>query len=275
MACRNYENTREQIDKIKGIKPTASVDFVHLDLESLQSVKNCANEVLIKYSRLDCLICNAGIFGAGFALTEDNYERTFQVNHLAQFYLILLLKPLLMATPFSKIVILSSESHRGSLLDAENISEDYLSPKTARNFLAFLAYNDTKLCNCVIATEIHKRWSREKVSCNSVHPGNLISTGLSRHWWFYRVLFSLVRPFTKSLQQGATTTVWAATAEELVGVSGQYLNNCWLCTPSVKVHDDQLGQRLWSLSVAMIEKVVGHIPGISGNTNDLKDIPVY
>ena len=35
------------------------------------------------------------------------------------------------------------------------------------------------------------------VSC--LHPGNMVSSSLSRHWWLWRLLFAAVRPFTKSL----------------------------------------------------------------------------
>lgn len=83
----------------------------------------------------------------------------------------------------------------------ENICEEYLSPRVASNFVAFLAYGDTKLCDAILATEIDRRWGHEGIICNSVHPGNMISTEISRNWWFYRLLFFIVRPFTKSLVQ--------------------------------------------------------------------------
>ncbi|XP_021949704.1 WW domain-containing oxidoreductase [Folsomia candida] len=260
LACRSSSRANEAIEEIKAIKATAIVEFVKLDLESLTSVKTCANEVLIKFRTLDYLICNAGVFGAPFKLTEDNYERTFQVNVLSHFYLILLCKPLLISTKGSRIIILSSESHRSSLMTPENICEEYLSPRVASNFVAFLAYGDTKLCDAILATEIDRRWGHEGIICNSVHPGNMISTEISRNWWFYRLLFFIVRPFTKSLQQGAATTVWGATAEELNDVSGQYLNNCWLCAPTEKVTNRDMGESLWSMSIAMIERVMGVLP---------------
>jgi WW domain-containing oxidoreductase len=68
-------------------------------------------------------------------------------------------------------------------------------------------------------------------------------------------------------QQAASTSVWAATAEELNGVSGQYLNNCWLCAPTEKVNNLELGKALWSICISMIERVVGRIPDNSQSTN--------
>jgi len=62
-----------------------------------------------------------------------------------------------------------------------------------------MAYNDSKLCNVLFAFELSRRWSIHGVTVNALHPGNMVATDLSRNWWFYRWLFYLVRPFTKSL----------------------------------------------------------------------------
>lgn len=83
---------------------------MHLDLCSLNSVLDAANYVKSKYTKLDILILNAGVFGLPYCRTTDGFETTFQVNHLSQFYLTLLLKPLLKSG--SRVVIVSSESHR-------------------------------------------------------------------------------------------------------------------------------------------------------------------
>lgn len=56
------------------------------------------------------LILNAGVFGLPYCRTADGFETTFQVNHLSQMYLTLLLKPLLKSG--SRVVVVSSESHR-------------------------------------------------------------------------------------------------------------------------------------------------------------------
>lgn len=100
---------------------------------------------------------------------------------------------------FINYILIFLNSCRFSWLTPENLTEEYLSPLTAKHFVPFMAYNDTKLCNTVIANELDRRWSREEISCNSVHPGNMVSTDISRHWWFYKLLFFLVRPYTKSL----------------------------------------------------------------------------
>lgn len=93
---------------------------------------------------LDYLICNAGVFGAPFKLTEDNYERTFQVNVLSHFYLILLCKPLLISTKGSRIIILSSESHRyeNHILPLTRITFSLTCPLISYS-LAQIVFDDT------------------------------------------------------------------------------------------------------------------------------------
>lgn len=44
-----------------------------------------------------------------------------------------------------------------------------------------------------------QRWKHRGIMVCSVHPGNMVSSQLSRNYWFYRLLFAIVRPFTKSL----------------------------------------------------------------------------
>ena len=147
---------------------------------------------------LDILILNAGVFGAGHKMTEDGFERTFQVNHLSHFLLVKLLEKRLLTSAPSRVIVVSSENHRHSFLSRQNISQEYLSPATSSRFVPMMAYNDSKLCNVLFASQLNHRLSRHQVTSCSLHPGNMISTGISRNWWFYRLLFATVRPFTKS-----------------------------------------------------------------------------
>lgn len=87
------------------------------------------------------------------------------------------------------------------MVTKENLAEEYLSPPTAKNFTSFMAHNDAKLCNVILASEINRRWAVHGVTCNSVHPGNMVSTGLSRNSFLYKAMFAAAKPFTKSLVQ--------------------------------------------------------------------------
>lgn len=67
---------------------------------------------ILFYRVLDILILNAGVFAAPYTVTTDGYEMTFQVNHLSQFYLTMLLEHPIRSCRNSRVVVVSSESHR-------------------------------------------------------------------------------------------------------------------------------------------------------------------
>lgn len=73
-----------------------------------------------------------------------------------------------------------------------------LSP-SKNDYWAMLAYNRSKLCNILFSNELHRRLSPRGVTSNAVHPGNMMYSSLHRNWWVYTLLFTLARPFTKSM----------------------------------------------------------------------------
>ncbi|XP_063215496.1 WW domain-containing oxidoreductase [Bacillus rossius redtenbacheri] len=254
-ACRDVTKASAAIDKIKCERPNVTCEVMELDLASLHSVKTFATNFKLHYKKLDMLILNAGVFGIGFSLTEDGYEAHFQINHLSHFYLTLLLESVLVDG--CRIVVVSSESHRFANLSASKLTKEVLSPATVQKYWDMMAYNNSKLCNVVFATELARRWEARGVCVNALHPGNMVSSDLSRHWWLYRLLFAFVRPFTKSLQQAASTTIYCATAPELANVSGLYFNNCCRCEPSTASQDPELARALWDTSNEMIHAAIG------------------
>lgn len=71
------------------------------------------------------LILNAAVNALPYTLTGDNIEQTFQVNHLSQFYMTLLLEKALIESAPSRVVVVSSESHRFSTINDKNITTDW------------------------------------------------------------------------------------------------------------------------------------------------------
>ncbi|GJQ66033.1 Wwox [Trypoxylus dichotomus] len=257
-ACRNIDSAKKAIENIRAEKPDSNnvLDVIQVNLQSLKSVITFTNIVNRRYRRIDMLILNAGVFGLSFTKTEDDYETTFQVNYLSQFLLTLLLKPLL--TVGSRVVFVSSESHRFSNLSIENITASHLSPESGSLYWDMMAYNNSKLCNVLSARQLAKKWQSDGISVFSLHPGNMVSSNLARNWWLYRLVFALVRPFTKSIQQAAGTTIYCATADELNGVTGVYFNNCYRCEESKAASDDEMALALWDISLLMLKKAVGN-----------------
>lgn len=57
-------------------------------------------------------------------------------------------------------------------------------------------------------------------------------------------------------QQAASTTIYCATATELTGISGQYYNNCFFCTPSTASQDEEMASSLFDISEELIKRIL-------------------
>uniref|UniRef100_A0A8C5R797 WW domain-containing oxidoreductase n=1 Tax=Leptobrachium leishanense TaxID=445787 RepID=A0A8C5R797_9ANUR len=210
MACRNLQKANEAKRQILDEWHKAKVEVMILDLASFRSVENFADAFKSKNLPLHVLICNAAWMGGSWQLTEDNFEWTFQVNHLSHVYLVSLLQDDLRHSIPSRVVVVSSESHRFTdIKDSSGKLDLGLLSPSKKDYWAMLAYNRSKLCNVLFSQELNRRLSPHGVTSNSVHPGNMMYSSLPRNWWGYRLLFSLVRPFTKSM-----TSVFPAGGEE-------------------------------------------------------------
>jgi len=239
------------------------VDVLHLNLSSLQSVTDFADSFSDLMTsegvkpRLDILVLNAAVMGLPRTTTENGLETMFQVNYLSQFLLAMKLLPIMRQTRRSileekpRVVFVSSESHR---FTGSHDGIDSCGPggnqEAEEDFVSMYAYNRSKLYALMFVLEAADRW--RDVSCLAVHPGNMVSSGLGRNWWVYRILGALVRPFVKSRQQAAGTVVFAAAAPDMSGVSGVYINNCFPCQPHSKALEPESRRKLWNQSIQLI-----------------------
>lgn len=253
-ACRNEKTTLEKMNILQAENSLAKLNFIHVDLSSLKSCKKFCEQVMLKYERIDYLILNAAIFGLPYTLTSDGLETMFQVCHLSHFYITQQLSSLL--DRHSRVIIVSSESHRFSNFPTmTSLSRETLSPPSSK-YQSMLQYNNAKLCNILFTYELARRFQLREISVFALHPGNLVSTNLPRNWWLYRIIFYLIKPFTKDLQQAASTTIYCSTADELIGLTGLYFNNCYICHSSKLSQNENLAKELWSISEEIIHEIL-------------------
>ena len=66
------------------------------------------------------------------------------------------------------------------------------------------------------------------------------------------VFRSVGKLFTKSIPQGAATSIYAATSPDLKGKSGIYLADCTITPSSVAGRDDALAAKLWEVSERLV-----------------------
>src|ERR1700722_12056630 len=120
LACRNPSKAAFAEEQVSAVA-TAGADVVRLDLASMASVIESAKQVRDRETKLDLLVNNAGLMPIARATTEDGFEMQFGVNHLGHFAYTALLAPLLLATPRSRVVTVSSMDHRAGVLDLDDL----------------------------------------------------------------------------------------------------------------------------------------------------------
>lgn len=120
-AQKNIES-RVDFSDLDGVK----IDYLYLDTGNLKSVRQFAQAVQQKYSKIDMLINNAGIMTPPYYLTEDGFESQFAVNYLGHFLLTHLLMPQLRAAGtqdlHSRVINVSSCANLVGNINMEDIN---------------------------------------------------------------------------------------------------------------------------------------------------------
>lgn len=267
LAVRNLEQGRAAASSIKDAFPQAAVDVALLDLGDLAQVRAFAAEWNTRSQALDILINNAAIMACPLTRTPQGWEAQFATNHLGHFALTTALLPSLLSaagqTGDARVVALSSAGHKRSDVIFDDIHFE------RRAYDKWNAYGQAKSANALFALGLHLRYGGQGVTANAVHPGGII-TGLQKFLpmeemramgWFKEDDTPIDR--FKNPQQGASTSVWAATARELKGQGGLYLEDCQQAVavePSNRltgyfpyIADPASAERLWMVSEALLQ----------------------
>lgn len=202
------------------------------DLGSLEQVSAMAAALRERFERIDVLINNAGVYESGRSVTPDGFETTFAVNHLAHFSLTLQLIDLLPSAGNGRIVIVSSMVHAGSI--------DFSDLQSEKAYNPYSAYALSKLCNVLFTYELAERLAPRRISANCLHPG-VINTKL------LRAAFSGGSP----VSEGARNLIFAATAEEIAGVTGKYFYDRQATRTTDITYDPTVRKQLWEMSLEM------------------------
>ena len=222
------------------------MDVFTADLSAQSEVRRLAEEVLAAYPRLDVLVNNVGGYWNTRHITADGLERTFAVNHLAPFLLTTLLLDRMKENASVRVVTVASHAHTQGRIDFDDLQGE-------RSYSGARAYNQSKLANILFTHELARRLRGTRVTANALHPG-VVSTafGAEDPGDTQRLLVPLLRPFMKSPQRGAATSIHVASAPDLEGVTGGYFANRAPKRSAAHSYDEALAGRLWRLSADLV-----------------------
>lgn len=274
ITSRSLEKGNKAVTEIQRFcgDNNSKVFALPLDLCNLQNVRNFVTEYQTQLgpdTKIDVLLNNAGVMAIPkLELTVDNYEKTFQTNHLGHFALTASLYPML-SKEGSRVINVSSTAHQigtAGGLDLGNLNGE-------KSYRPWTSYGASKLANILFTKELQRRVTEKGNHPNfkafSLHPG-VVRTDLYRYLvGDNNAVVSLLDktpisaplkalallptiPFTKSVESGATTQIWLASGQgdnELDG--GEYLVDCKPVSVAAAATDMDKAKQLWRISEEM------------------------
>jgi NAD(P)-dependent dehydrogenase (short-subunit alcohol dehydrogenase family) len=268
LTARDVAKARKVADEIVASTGNPGIEVMELHLDRPASVREFARRFSEGCDSLDLLVNNAGIMACPLARTEEGWELQFATNHLGHFLLTGLLAPLL--RPGARVVSVSSRGHRFSPVVFEDIHFQ------KRPYDKWEAYGQSKTANVLFAVELDRRLRGRDVRAFGLHPG-AIMTELGRHLSPEDIQELQSRAPSgnfvwKSVPAGAATSVWAATAPELEGRGGIYLEDCHVARAR-RSDDDDEGHESWAVDPEAAARLWSVSEETLGETFDLAERP--
>jgi NAD(P)-dependent dehydrogenase (short-subunit alcohol dehydrogenase family) len=206
----------------------------------MSEVRALVHELRQRHERIDVLANNAGALFASRHQTSEGLERTLALNHLAPFLLTNLLRDRLAG---GRVVTTASDAHQSGRLDLDDL-------QSARSYAAMRVYGTTKLMNILFTRELARRAPELRANC--FHPGT-VRTGFAKNeTGMWKILTTLGGPFFRSPERGAQSLVWLALSPEAGSLTGEYIEDEKVATPSEAAQDDALAGALWERSAALV-----------------------
>ncbi|RZA27392.1 MAG: SDR family NAD(P)-dependent oxidoreductase [Proteobacteria bacterium] len=260
VGARDLKKAQAALQGMEGVQ------IFPLDLAKSQSIDTFASLISSKVSHVDILINNAGIMATPLSRDSRGFEMQFATNHLGHFQLTSQLGSLLKKNG-GRVVTLTSAGHRFSPVNLEDPNFN------TRLYDKWLAYGQSKSANSLFAVELDRRAKDFGVRAFAVHPGRILDTGLSRHMTKdeLQAMLKAIETAgssnqdypTKTIEQGASTTLWCALSPQLADIGGVYCEDCNIAAvapddttlpPGVKgwAVEQEAAQSLWKLSEDML-----------------------
>jgi NAD(P)-dependent dehydrogenase (short-subunit alcohol dehydrogenase family) len=252
-------------EMLAGVDPGAgSIEVDELDLSDLDSVRGFAQRFLDSGRAVDILINNAAVMANAETRVGPGWESQFATNHLGHYALTNLVWPALAAGDGARVVALTSTGHKVSPVRFDDVMFE------TTDYDKWVAYGQAKTADSLFAVQLDELGQGSGVRAFAVHPGGIF-TPLQRHLAREEMVAAgwmdddgTPDERFKTPEQGASTSVWAATSPQLDGMGGVYCENCDIAEPTdpdspmaryqgVDAHaiDRDAAARLWTLSAEL------------------------
>ena len=236
---RNPDKGNKAMEEIIAHSGNENLDFLHCDLSLVRDVKGLADRIKQKYSKIDVLLNNAGGANKTKKITSEGLEKTFATNQMNYFVLSTELLNIISESNDGRIVNVASNAHIGAKVDYDNINSE-------KSFSAWTSYCVSKLMNIMFTYQLSSM--QDKVSVNVLHPGFVDTNiaGNEGNLIKYIVKFG-AKMFARTVDNGADSSIYLSTSDEVQGVSGKYFFKCREIKSSRASYNQEDWKKVWDL----------------------------
>ena len=245
---RNPDKGKKAINEIIAHSGNENLDFFECDLSLVANVKDLACRIKQKKSKIDVLLNNAGGANKAKNITSEGLEKTFATNQMNYFVLSTELLDIISESNDGRIVNVASNAHIGAEVDYANINSE-------KSFSAWTSYCVSKLMNIMFTYQLASM--QDKVSVNVLHPGFVDTNiaGNEGNLIKYIVKFG-AKMFARTVNNGADSSIYLSTSNEVKGVSGKYFFKCREIRSSRASYVKEDWQKVWNLCSEYKNKLI-------------------
>ncbi len=245
MACIDAKQAEPVRDEIIAETHNSNIEIMQLDLASQADIRRFVDEFSAKYTTLDVLINNAGVFSLKRFETEDGLERTIGINYFGHYLLTTLLLSVIRKAEKSRIINIASNAYKQAKFDPDNL-------QTRNNYKTGMeAYSLSKLAIVLFSQELAEQLQGSGITVNAVHPGH-VASGMWNMWehpkWYQRLLITILNLFMISPEKGALTSIYLACSEEVDGITGKYFSKQKAVSVKSKYNTAQIQKKFLELT---------------------------
>ena len=245
---RNSEKGKKALEAIIEHSGNENLDFFKCDLSLVANVKDLADRIKQKHSKIDVLLNNAGGANKTKQITSEGLEKTFATNQMNYFVLSTELLNIISESSDGRIVNVASNAHIGAEVDYENINSE-------KSFSAWTSYCVSKLMNIMFTYQLSSM--QDRVSVNVLHPGFVDTNiaGNEGNLIKYLVKFG-AKMFARTVDNGADSSIYLSTSDEVKGVSGKYFFKCREIKSSRASYNQEDWKKVWDLCEDYKKKLI-------------------
>ena len=244
---RNPEKGAKAIERITKLTGNNKLDFFQADLSSISEINKLSEEIKNKYSELNVLLNNAGGASKDKIITSEGLEKTFATNQMNYFTLTTNLMDMLSASEGSRVVNVASNAHIGADIDFDNINGE-------KGYSFWKAYCVSKLMNIMFTYRLAE--IQDKVTVNALHPGFVdTNIGGNEGSVIKKIVKFGSKLFARTVENGADSSIYLSTSDEVSNVSGKYFFKCRQIKSSKVSYDKKQWDQVWNLCQSYKEKL--------------------